>query len=79
MSVVDGGLEGVSDQTVSRETLATTAPADGDSGAKGGVSWNFALDLWLIAELVCLAAVVTALALTLIGRLTAGPPRFRSV
>jgi len=75
MSVVDGGLEGVSDQIVSRETLATTAPADGDSGAKGGVSWNFALDLWLIAELVCLAAVVTALALTLIGRPTAGPPQ----
>ncbi len=55
---------------ISDERL-TSEPAD--AGPAGGrLSWNFALDLWLLAELVGLALVVLVLAL--IGRMPEPSP-----
>ncbi len=44
--------------------------------AKSRLSWNFALDLWLIAELICLALVVLALAAMPLDGGTPGPIQF---
>jgi Undecaprenyl-phosphate glucose phosphotransferase len=46
---------------------ANDIPADGYPGGNGHLSWNFALDLWLVAELLYLAAVVMTLATNLGG------------
>ena len=68
MVVADSGLGGALDPRLSDEKPSTAQ----NSGAKGHLSWNSALDLWLAAELICLVAVVVGLALTAFGGLAAG-------
>ena len=68
MLVVDGGLDDALDQRLSTQTAADAEPV----GAKGHLSWNAALDLWLIAELLGLAVVVIGLASFAFGGLRGG-------
>jgi Undecaprenyl-phosphate glucose phosphotransferase len=68
MVVVDVGLEDALERR-----LSNGAPPDADpGGASGRLSWNFALDLWLMAELLCLATVVIVRATITIGGRPAG-------
>lgn len=49
--------------------LAPPIAADADPDSGGHLSWNAALDIWLISELLCLAMVVTILSsIDLAGR-----------
>ncbi len=63
MAAMDGGAANALDRR-----HATFGPGSGGRGeAKGRLSWNAALDLWLLAELLYVAAVVAVLALIDIG------------
>jgi Undecaprenyl-phosphate glucose phosphotransferase len=70
---MDSGLEGTSNQLLSKEEIIKqeiTAYTDAD--ATRHLSWNSALDFWLVAEILCLSAVVIALASTIVDRRTPG-------
>ncbi len=63
MAVLDAGVEDALDQR-----LPIEMPTDAETvGAKGRLSWNSALDLWLMAELLFLAVVIVGLASTALG------------
>jgi Undecaprenyl-phosphate glucose phosphotransferase len=69
MTVVDGGLGDALDPRPPAAKPANAGPAGAPppSSARGRLSWNFALDLWLMAEFLYLAAVVVVLASIGIG------------
>ena len=71
MVALDGGVGDAFERRLSREPPADADPA----GAKGRLSWNAALDLWLVAELLCLTLVVIVLASTAVGAPTAPSSR----
>ena len=60
-------MEEVSDQLHAATTPLKAESVDVDAGANRGLSWNSALDLWMTAEILCLAVVVLVLAATVVG------------
>ena len=63
MAAIDGGVEGAAGRRAS-----TTSPVGAENrDANRRLSWNAALDLWLLAEFLYLAAVVIVLASLDIG------------